>query len=113
MTEPLWKPSAERVAAANMTAFMRFVGERYPGAPRDYPSLYRWSLDQSELFWPAVWDFRGVVGDPRSDTVVVDYHDMLAARWFPEARLNYAENLLKHRDERPAIIYWNEHGFQR
>jgi len=90
---PLWRPSAERIAAANLTAFTRRVeaatGRSFP----DYPSLWRWSTEELEAFWRAVWDDGGVVGT-RGERTLVDGARMPGARWFPDARLNYAENLL-------------------
>ncbi len=89
----LWQPSAERIAAANITDFARRVaaatGQSFP----DYASLWRWSTDDREAFWRAVWDFAGVVGT-RGERTLVDGERMPGARWFPDARLNFAENLL-------------------
>ncbi len=106
---PCWTPSAARVAAANMTRFIAHVREA--GAPvSDYASLWRWSCHQPEAFWPAVWDFCGLVAERRGDAVVEDLDRMPGARWFPGARINFAENLLRRRDDRPALIWRDETG---
>jgi acetoacetyl-CoA synthetase len=119
---PIWTPTAERVARANLTRFIARVRERHH-AVTDYPSLYHWSITEPDAFWPEVWDFCGVVADERQgrpwDEVVVGLDRMgppsptLGPRWFTGARLNFAENLLRYDDDRPAIVFWNERGRQR
>ncbi|HEX6106498.1 MAG TPA: acetoacetate--CoA ligase [Gemmatimonadales bacterium] len=126
MSDPVWVPGAERVERANMTAFLDRVRRRRPAGAEavvDYPSLYRWSVELPEAFWPEVWEFCGVVAEERPagdpwDEVVVGLDRMgppdevLGPRWFPGARLNFAENLLRYRDDREAVVFWNEHGRQ-
>jgi acetoacetyl-CoA synthetase len=109
----MWQPSPERVEKANMTAFMRSVSERGRPTITDYSALYRWSIAQPTEFWQTVWDFCRIVSSRRADEVVVDFDKMPGARWFPGARLNFAENLLRFRDDRRALVFWNEDGFQR
>jgi acetoacetyl-CoA synthetase len=113
MTKPMWQPSPEGIEKANMTAFMRTVRNRGHSEIADYPALYRWSIEQPAEFWQAVWDFCGIVSSRRADEVVVDFEKMPGARWFPGARLNFAENLLRFCDDRRALVFWNESGFQR
>ena len=96
INEPLWQPSAERIAQANITAFARGVTSATGRAVPDYMTLWRWSNDEREAFWRAVWDYAGVVGD-RGERTLVDAQRMPGARWFPDARLNFAENLLAAR----------------
>jgi acetoacetyl-CoA synthetase len=105
---PLWRPSPERAAAANLTRFMRFVRERYGVAAADYPQLHAWSVSDPERFWHAVWAFCGVIAAMQGDRVLIDGDRMPGARWFPEARLNFAENLLRRRDRATAIVFWGE-----
>ncbi len=107
--QPLWTPSAERVAEANLTRFMQVAGERAGRAFEDYDSLWRWSVDERAAFWDTLWDFCGVVGD-KGEVVLEDGERMPGARWFPDAGLNFAENLLRHRDEKPALIFRGEDG---
>jgi acetoacetyl-CoA synthetase len=123
MDRPIWTPGPERVAGANLTRFIKEA--RAGGAPvGDYPSLYRWSIEHPEQFWPLVWRFTGVVSDVRVDGTAWDQIgkglDRMAPpdpragpRWFTGARLNFAENLLRRADEREALVFWNEHGRQR
>ncbi len=113
MTEPIWRPSPERIQKANLTAFLAAVRARWRIDLTDYPALYEWSIDQPGRFWQSVWEFCGVVASRAADEVVVDFERMPGARWFPGARLNFAENLLRYRDDRRALVFWNETGFQR
>jgi acetoacetyl-CoA synthetase len=108
MKEPLWVPSAERVRSAAMTRFIEFVNNRYGSAFASYDELYCWSVSDIPAFWAAIWEFCGVSASHGYDRVVDDPARMPGARWFPGARLNFAENLLRYRDERTAIIFKGE-----
>ncbi len=110
---PVWKPTPEQIEKANLTAFVRFVRERWQPGLEDYSALYRWSVEKSDQFWHALWEFCGVVSSQPWDRVVDDFHLLPGARWFPGARLNFAENLLRYHDDRRALVFWNENGFQR
>ena len=126
-TGPIWAPDPERVARANMTKFLAHVRTRRPAgaeAVRDFPSLYAWSVARPEAFWPEVWRFCGVLaeagagGEPWNDVVVgldrmAPPDPELGPRWFTGARLNFAENLLRHDGDGDAIVFWNERGRQR
>jgi acetoacetyl-CoA synthetase len=113
MDQPLWQPSNERIARANMTAFAHQAAEAHGDELRSYPELRAWSVDNPELFWPALWRFAEVRASRPWDEVLVDRDLMPGARWFVGAELNFAENLLRHRDDRPAIIAWTEDGRRR
>jgi acetoacetyl-CoA synthetase len=114
---PLWTPSTEQIQKANLTRFMA-------GVPaHDYQSLYQWSIERPESFWKAVWRFCGVIAEEHPDRVpwekvlvggnrVAPPDPTLGPRWFVGAKLNFAENLLRFRDDRPAIVFWNERGKQ-
>jgi len=112
MDRLLWTPGAERVAAANITAFTARLRERYGPGFADYWSLWRWSIANKEVFWRELWDFCGIVGD-RGERTLVDGHRMPGAKWFPDARINFAENLLKRRGGDDALVFWNEQGDRR
>jgi acetoacetyl-CoA synthetase len=112
VTQPVWVPSRERVADANLTRFMRDVGEKSEIAVADYASLYQFSIDRPSDFWRAVWDFTGIIGE-RGNRVLENPERMPGARFFPDARLNFAENLLRRRDSQPAILYRDESGRRR
>ena len=87
----LWQPSAERIADANITAFRRHLETTCDVTLEDYAALHRFSIDRMEAFWRAVWDFTGVVAEYRGESVLADGDTMAAARFFPDARLNFAE----------------------
>jgi acetoacetyl-CoA synthetase len=111
--EPIWSPSPERIARAKLTHFMRFVRERHHAPMPDYAALQRWSTEFPENFWRALWDFCEIRAQTRATQILEDGNRMPGARWFVDARLNYAENLLRSDDDRPAIIFRNERGQRR
>lgn len=111
--EPIWSPSPERIARAKLTRFIRFVRERYQAPVPDYASLHRWSIEFPEHFWSALWDFCEVRAQTRATQILEDGNRMPGARWFIDARFNYAENLLRRDDDTPAIIFRNERGQRR
>lgn len=96
----LWRPEPEAAAATAMAQLMRRQGVD------DYADLWRWSIDQPAAFWLAVWD-GGVIGE-KGGEILVDRERMPGARWFPQARLNYAENLLACRDDGEAVVFRGE-----
>ncbi len=106
----LWQPTVEQIARSNLTAFMRCLSKRGLLNVSDFESLYQWSIEEPRAFWAAVWDFCGVVASRRYDSIVEQVDRMPGARWFPGARLNFAENLLRHRDNRLALVAVNDHG---
>ncbi len=106
----LWQPSPERIAEARITAFARRVAAETGVPLDDYGALWRWSVAEKEAFWRAVWDFAGVIGT-RGERTLVDGDRMPGARWFPDARLNFAENLLARRpadDPGDALVFRGE-----
>jgi len=109
MTEPIWSPGPARRQTANIRRFIELVRSELDPGVQDYWSLHRYSISYPAEFWRAVWDFCEIVGKP-GGTVVEDFDHMPGARWFPSARLNFAENLLRYRDEKPAILFQSETG---
>lgn len=120
---PVWQPSAERVKNARLTDFVGFLNRRgdygQTDSPPDYASLHSWSIENRELFWKAIVDYFNIAGTGFDLEIGVGLNEMRppdpvnGPRWFPEARLNFAENLLRHRGEEPALISWNEEGRQQ
>ncbi|MDH3520633.1 MAG: acetoacetate--CoA ligase [Myxococcales bacterium] len=113
MSGPLWQPSRERIERANLTAFMRWLEARRGVATADYPALYRWSIEHPDAFWSAVWDFCEVIGDGPGPALAAGSGRMPGTVWFPEARLNFAENLLRRRDATPAVVFRCEDRMRR
>ncbi len=103
---PLWTPNPATVGDTRMAQFMQATGHGR------YAELWQWSVDKPEEFWPQVWRFCGAVGE-RGETVLEDGGKMPGARWFPQARLNYAENLLRHADDGEALVFWGEDKVKR
>jgi acetoacetyl-CoA synthetase len=113
VTAPLWQPSRERILASNLSAFMREAEATWGASLPDHSALHRWSIEEPERFWQSLWSFGGVVGEQRGDVVLQDGDRMPGARWFPEARLNFAENLLRRSDDAPALVFQGEDRVQR
>jgi len=113
MAEPLWRPSPERIAAAEITRFTAFVNEAWQAGAADYQSLHHWSVQHPEQFWDALWGFAEVIAERKGDVVLEGAERMPGARWFPEAWLNYAENLLRRRDGAIAIEFRGEDRVRR
>ncbi|MDU3295530.1 MAG: AMP-binding protein, partial [Pseudomonas aeruginosa] len=110
MPAPLWSPSAERIAASRMEAFRRFVNQRHALGLADYPALHAWSVQRREAFWQAIVDFFEVRFQQPPRAVLEEGTQMPSARWFPGATLNFAEHLLRRRDDAPALIAVSEDG---
>ncbi len=108
MKTPLWEPSPEMIEKTNMTRFIKFVNRKYGMTIKDYPELYAWSIDKIPDFWAAMWEFGAIKTSHPFDRVIDDLNKMPGARWFEGARLNYAENLLRYRDDQTALIFKGE-----
>ena len=103
----LWQPSPEVAAGANVTRFMGWLAAEKGLRFDDYHALWRWSVDDLEGFWGAVWDFLGIRSATGYGRVLAEER-MPGAKWFPGATVNYAENALAHPDDRPAVISRSE-----
>ncbi|MBK9606758.1 MAG: acetoacetate--CoA ligase [Betaproteobacteria bacterium] len=109
----LWAPSPERIAGATVTRFMREAGAHHGIAFADYAALHRWSIEHMEDFWRELWTFCGVIGDGPGARTVVNPDAMPGARFFPDAKINFAENLLRRRDDADALVFWGEDRVKR
>jgi acetoacetyl-CoA synthetase len=106
---PLWTPSPDRIAGANMTSFMALARARFGVDAPEYAALYDWSIRRPLEFWDAVWEFAGIRGE-KGARVAVDLERMPGARFFPDATLNFAENVLAQDGPAPAILHKTEIG---
>lgn len=113
MNRPLWVPSQDRIARANITAFAREVAIKFEVNIQSYADLHQWSITSAEEFWSYLWDYAEVRAETRGEIIVSDVEKMPGARWFPQARLNFAENLLRRRDEVVAIVFRGEDQVRR
>src|SRR6266487_492388 len=105
---PLWQPSEERIEEANLTRFARQAIRDWKLCINTYRDFYRWTTDRPEQFWESLWKFAGVRASRKGERVLVDGDRMPGAKWFPDARLNFAENLLRYRDDQLAFIFKGE-----
>ena len=108
MKMPLWEPSAERKNKANITRFIAIVNRKYGQDIHSYAQLWQWSVENIPDFWMTMWDFAGIKASRGYDEVVDDLHHFPGAKWFSGARLNFAENLLRYRDDNLAFIFRGE-----
>ncbi len=109
----VWEPSEAQRRGSQMAVFMREAAARSGLELRDYDALWQWSVDDRAGFWSALWDFSGVVASRAPDAVLQDGDEMPGARWFVGARLNFAENLLRYRDDQAAILFRGEDGAEQ
>ena len=109
---PLWTPCADRVAASQVMAFMAEANRRHGTRLSDYRELHAWSVAHPDLFWNLVWDFCGVIGE-KGARLMVDHDPMPGAKFFPDAQLNFAENLLRRSDGGEALVFRGEDKVER
>src|SRR5258708_1359447 len=109
----LWSPSEQAIESALATQFARQMVRKHRLELNSYPEFYRWTVDNPETFWSEVWDFCGVVASRKGQTVLVDGDKMPGAHWFPDARSNLAETLMRRGDRGAAFVPWDGGGFRR
>ncbi len=113
MTKPLWTPSKTEATSTNMWTFLKTVERQYGVSLATYADLWRWSVERPEAFWLSLWEFIGIIGETRGDVALEAADNMIGARFFPNAHLNFAENLLQRRDAGTACLLWREDGLRR
>lgn len=112
MTTPLWQPSSEQISSAHVTHFIQSVNRKYTSTLKDFSELHAWSIENVDAFWREVWDFCEVIGEKRTD-VYAPHPYPPKAKFFPQAKLNYAENLLRRQNGAEAIVFWGEESVKR
>ncbi len=113
MPAPLWEPSSSQIQAAQISTFIERAKRQYDLPMEGYKDLHRWSVDAPADFWSEVWEFTQVISSSRGECALLDEDKFPGARWFPTARLNFAENLLRWRDDRVAMVSLLENGSRR
>jgi len=108
MAKLLWKPSEERIQGTNMYRFMSYVNAKFNQNFTAYAPLYQWSIDNIPDFWAATWEFVEINASRPYDQVIDDVKKMPGAQWFSGSRLNFAENLLRFRDDQTALVFRGE-----
>jgi acetoacetyl-CoA synthetase len=111
--KPLWTPAKDDIATDNLTAFMHYINRHYGAYVAGRRDLHDFSIRVPEVFWPALWDFFGIAGDKGSPPFIADYDKISGAEFFPNARLNYAENMLRLPNRGAAIVFWSEDKIRR
>ena len=108
MAKLLWQPSKERIKGTNMYRFMHFINDKYNEHFTEYDPLYKWSIDHIPDFWASMWEFAEIKASKPYDQVIDDVTTIPGAKWFSGARLNFAENLLRYRDDHVALVFKGE-----
>jgi acetoacetyl-CoA synthetase len=111
--EPIWRPSPDRFEHAAFAKYMTMFRAKGCEIGKDFASFHAWSIANPEKFWKCVWDFARPKNSIRGDVILADGDGMPGAKWFPQARLNYAQSLLDSRSTWPSVVFWNEFGRQR
>ncbi len=110
MNIPLYSPTEQHINSTTLHGFIEYVKKRTGNDFSDYQSLWRWSVDEKEIFWDFIWDFCGVIGEKGSRVLDDNNGQMFGAKFFPDASLNYAENLLKNPSDKSAMVFRDETG---
>ena len=113
MAKLLWEPSEQKIKSSNMYAFMNKINEQYGTDFSEYTALHEWSINNIPEFWAAMWDYADIIASQPYEQVLDDPKKMPGAQWFSGAKLNFAENLLRYRDDRPALIFNGESQVHR
>ncbi|MCP4748567.1 MAG: acetoacetate--CoA ligase [Desulfobacteraceae bacterium] len=113
MPKQLWAPTDQRIQSTNMYAFMHWINKRFNQDFKDYSRLYQWSIDHIPDFWAAWWDYVDLQNSQSYTQVIDDLSKMPGAKWFEGARLNFAEHLLRYRDDQTALIFYGEEQVRR
>jgi acetoacetyl-CoA synthetase len=106
--ELLWEPSEERIKGTNMYRFMKTVNQKHGTNFKNYAQLYQWSINNISDFWADMWQEADIIASRGFDEVIDDITKMPGAKWFSGARLNFAQNLLRYRDDHIAIVFKGE-----
>ena len=107
-TKILWQPSPQRIKQSNVTTFIEAAEDSWNVVIGDFEGLYEFSIASKEKFWQSLIDFAGVTAETWGTVILENADQMPGAVWFPDAKLNYAENLLRNRDDRDAMVFWGE-----
>ncbi|MCF7825728.1 MAG: acetoacetate--CoA ligase [Candidatus Marinimicrobia bacterium] len=109
----MWTPDEKQVKQAQITQFRLEMNSKYGIQLNSYDDLYQWSLNHAPEFWSEIWKAGKIISSQDPQEIVDDIGKMPGAKWFQGSRLNYAENLLRYRDERIAIHFRGEDHVQR
>lgn len=108
--QAIWKPSQQRMANSELTRYINYISEKYQLNIKNYQQLHQFSVQQPETFWSSLIDFFDIIHSKPANTAFLQREHMIDTQWFPGMKLNFAENLLRCRDDKTALIFENEHG---
>ena len=108
----MWQPTEEQINNSQMMDYIQFVNQKFGLSLKDYSQLYDWSIENAKNFWGSFWEYSKIIHHSPYSDVVDDISKMPGAKWFEGATLNFAENLLQHRDDKIAIQFYGEEGTQ-
>ncbi|MDI1302867.1 MAG: acetoacetate--CoA ligase [bacterium] len=112
MNDMLWQPSIERIASTRIAAWQRWLAREYHVSFDDYADLHSWSINHRDTFWESLWRYFDIKSHTPYESVL-GKDTMPGAEWFPGSTLNFAENLLRYRDDRTALVSYLENGERR
>ena len=112
MQSIMWQPTEKQINNSQMMNYMQLVNQKYGLSLKDYSQLYDWSIEKAEDFWESFWEYSQIINHSPFTNVVDDISKMPGAKWFEGATLNFAENLLRNRDDKMAIHFYGEDGEQ-
>lgn len=110
---PIYTPSEEKIHSSNLYHFIRQINRKYQKSFRQYSEIYDWSNQNISEFWSEIWELSGIISEGSTQKVVENIEKMPGANWFPNVKINFAENLLKTPNNSIAIISTNEEGIQK
>ena len=113
MEKILWKPSEDQIKQTNMHTFMTEINHEYNKNIKTYKELWQWSVENISDFWAHMWDFAEIIASKKADQIIDDVNKMPGTKWFTGARLNFAQNLLRFRDNQTAIVFLGENQVYR
>lgn len=112
MVEIMWKADQKQIVKSNMTKFIHFVNRNFHLSLSNYHELYDWSVQNSADFWQSIWSYCGIIASKPAEKILVEADRMEDTKWFEGAELNFAQNLLRRKDNKIALIFQNENGFR-
>lgn len=113
MGRKLWEPTQEQIEAAQITRFIKQVNRSFALDLNGFHELYDWSIQRPEDFWRSFFDFTALIHSGSADRVLANGQSMPGAEWFPDVTLNFAQNLLRHRDRCEAFVFWGEDRIEK
>ena len=111
MNKTLWTPDPDFIEDTNINRFQQYIKHSYGIDSKSYSSLYKWSIESRSDFWESIWNFCNIKYSQTFESVLIDNDHMINTSWFKGAKLNFAENLLKHKNNDIAIYSYKEDAF--